>query len=85
MFDEKTINSEMPFLKVVKIFPVSGQKQVYLVEHDKYGITILKIVKEMDERITREIQIVTDNNLANVPQIIETSVININNDNYFLK
>ena len=36
-----------PSLKVIKTYPESGQKWVYLVYIDAYGVMILKIIKKM--------------------------------------
>lgn len=62
-----------PSLKVIKQYPESGQKWVYLVELDIYGIVMLKIIKRMDERISREIDIVNENDIPGVPKIKEFS------------
>lgn len=58
-----------PSLKVIKTFPESGQKQVYLVSIDNYGVVMLKIIKRMDERVRREIDIVNDNDIPGVPKV----------------
>jgi len=58
-----------PSLKVIKAFPESGQKQVYLVSIDDYGVVMLKIIKRMDERVRREIDIVNDNDIPGVPKV----------------
>ena len=60
-----------PSLKVIKKYPKSGQKQVYLVEIDEIGIVILKTVQKMDARIQREIDIVNKNSIPGVPRILE--------------
>lgn len=62
-----------PSLRVIKAFPESGQKQVYLVDMGDCGIVILKIIKRMDERVRREIDIVNDNDIPGVPRIKEFS------------
>ncbi len=72
-----------PSLTVIKKFPESGQKQVYLVRVDTYGTVILKIIKKMDERIRREIDIVNQNDLPGVPKIKDISSVQINEDEYF--
>lgn len=72
-----------PSLTVLKKFPESGQKQVYLVQLDVYGTVILKIVKRMDERIRREIDIVNENDLPGVPKIKEIASIKVGEDEYF--
>lgn len=70
-------------LTVLKKFPESGQKQVYLVQLDDYGTVILKIIKKMDERIRREIDIVNQNDLPGVPKIKEISSIQADENEYF--
>lgn len=81
IIDELT--KKYPSLTILKKFPESGQKQVYLVQLDAYGTVILKIVKKMDERIRREIDIVNQNDLPGVPKIKEISSIKIGEDEYF--
>lgn len=62
-----------PSLKVIKTYPESGQKWVYLVDVDAYGVVMLKIIKRMDERIQREIDIVNQNDIPGVPKIKDIS------------
>ena len=62
-----------PSLKVIKKYPESGQKNVYLVEVDTYGVVVLKIIKKMDERILREIDIINQSNILGVPKIKEVN------------
>lgn len=57
---------------IIKKFSESGQKDVYLVESEEYGKVILKIITKVDERVKREIQIVTKNNFENVPKIFKS-------------
>lgn len=57
-------------LKILKTYPDSGQKWVYLVELEEYGIVILKIIKNMNERIQREIDIVNQNDIPGVPKVL---------------
>ena len=76
-----------PSLKVIKKYPESGQKHVYLVEIDTYGGVMLKIIKKMDERIHREIDIVNQNHIPGVPKIKEISSFEYNGEEqyYFLE
>jgi hypothetical protein len=67
LFDNISIEAAVPHLRLLKAFPASGQKHVYLAEYKEYGQVIFKIVKEYNERITREINIVTENTITNVP------------------
>lgn len=57
--------------KIIKEYPNTGQKKVFLTEYFDGTIVIAKIVKSGDERIKREIEIVTENSIPNVPKIIE--------------
>lgn len=57
---------------IIQKFSESGQKDVYLVESEEYGKVILKIITRIDERVKREIQIVTLNNFENVPKIFKS-------------
>ncbi len=72
-----------PSLDIIKSYPESGQKLVYLVHTDTYGTVMLKIIKKMDERIRREIDIVNDNDIPGVPKIYEASSIDYNGDKHF--
>lgn len=55
---------------IIKEFPNTGQKKVFLSEQSNGKKAIFKIVKSADERVKREIEIVTQNSISNVPQII---------------
>lgn len=72
-----------PSLKVIKAYPESGQKWVYLVDLDMYGVVMLKIVKKMDERIRREIDIVNQNDIPGVPKIKELSSFQYNGEEHY--
>ncbi|GAB1475524.1 hypothetical protein MASR2M70_03560 [Bacillota bacterium] len=69
-----------PSLKVIKTYPESGQKIVYLVSIDGYGEVILKIIRKMDERIQREILTVNENFIQGVPQIMQVSSFQYNGE-----
>jgi len=58
---------------VLKRYPKSGQKQVLLVKHKIYGKVMLKIVEGPEERVKREIEIVTVNMFNNVPKVLEVN------------
>lgn len=49
-----------------------GQKIVYEALHPLYGKVVVKILKEKDDRTSREIQIVRDNDFRAVPKIFES-------------
>ncbi|MFD7525017.1 serine/threonine protein kinase [Paenibacillus chitinolyticus] len=59
---------------IIKEYPNSGQKKVFLVK-DKDKQKIVKIVRYGDERILREIEIVTENDIPNVPKVYEVKEI----------
>ena len=40
------LTKKYPSLKLIKAFPESGQKWVFLVNVDPYGVVILKIIKK---------------------------------------
>lgn len=65
-----TILNNIPGSTVMKKYPASGQKEVYLIKNEKGDLIILKIIKEMNERVQREIDIVNKNNIIGVPKII---------------
>lgn len=77
------LKKKHPSLTILKKFPESGQKEVFLVQLDSYGTVVLKIVKEMNERIRREIDIVNQNDLPGVPKIKEISSIELDGNDYF--
>lgn len=77
MLSEENILDNLEVEEIIKTFPRSGQKQVFLVKHKNYGRIILKIVENQNERVAREIQIVTENNFSNVPKVIEVNTYNI--------
>lgn len=77
MLSEKSIYDNFMIDKVVKMFPRSGQKQVVLVKHKRYGQVILKIVEGLNNRVVREIQIVTENHFLNVPKVLEVNTYDI--------
>ncbi|KUO60316.1 MAG: hypothetical protein APF84_04270 [Gracilibacter sp. BRH_c7a] len=69
--------------KIIIEYPNTGQKKVFLTEHFDGTIVIAKIVKSGDERVKREIEIVTENSIPNVPQIIELKEFtNISGENF---
>ena len=76
------LTKKYPSLKLIKAFPESGQKWVFLVKVDPYGVVILKIIKKMDDRIRREIDIVNQNNIPGVPKVMEMSTLNYNGEEY---
>lgn len=56
---------------VVKEFPASGQKKVFLVRDASQREKIVKVVADGDDRIAREIEIVTQNKIPYVPKIYD--------------
>lgn len=70
-------------IKIIKSYPDSGQKQVFLVQTNEYDKVMLKIITKMDERIKREIDIVNSNSISGVPKVITFDKINYNNDDIY--
>lgn len=56
---------------IIKEYPNSGQKKVFLARDGDSNVRIVKVVKHGDERILREIEIVTENRIPNVPKIYD--------------
>lgn len=79
MLSDKDIMTYFPIKKIIRKYPPSGQKQVVLVDHEEYGDIILKIVDGQNERVKREIEIVTRNNFNNVPKVMEVNIYSFNN------
>lgn len=73
----QAIQKKYPSLCILKKFPDSGQKIVYLVKTEEYGIVMLKIIKEMNERILREINIMNNAGIPGVPHIYSHSSVNV--------
>lgn len=71
-------------LIVLKEFPPSGQKKVLLIKHKAYGDVILKVVLDNDDRVQREINIVTEFKIDNVPQILEVDHVTVSSGSYLL-
>ncbi len=78
----QAIQRKHPSLSVIKKFPESGQKIVYLVKDDQYGIVMLKIIKEMNERILREIDIMNNAGIPGVPRIYDLSFVVVDGKKY---
>lgn len=78
MLVDNEILTNFPISEIVSKFPKSGQKQALLVKHNQYGLVMLKIVDGNNERVKREIQIVSENNFRYVPQIMEVNEFDIN-------
>lgn len=77
------LTKKHPSLRVIKTYPESGQKWVYLVSLDTYGVVMLKTIKKMDERIRREIDIVNQNDIPGVPKIKEISSFQYNGEEHY--
>lgn len=71
MLSDKEIVECFGVKEILKKYPPSGQKEVFLTKHNLYGIVILKVVMGQSERVTREIEIVTENKFDNVPKVLE--------------
>ena len=76
MLSIKEIEGLYGGLSVLKEYPPSGQKKVLLVKHKVHGDVILKVVPDNNDRVQREIQIVTEFNLDNVPKILDGLLVN---------
>ena len=83
MFSQKEVCDLINCTKVLKKFPSSGQKQVFLVDYEKQTV-IAKFVKSEDVRVQREIEIVTENKIMNVPFILEIKQIETNNGESYI-
>jgi len=84
MLSIKEIEGLYGGLSVLKEYPPSGQKKVLLVKHKTHGEVILKFVLDNDDRVQREIQIVTKLDLDNVPKILDVENVTISGESYLL-
>lgn len=80
MLSDKEIIDIFQVEKLIQKYPRSGQKQVLLIQHKKYNRVVLKLVEGDNERVRREIAIVTENNFSNVPHILEMDLYDYNNE-----
>ncbi len=70
MLSDEQIVKNFQIEKLLKKYPKSGQKQVSLIQHKKYGKVVLKLVQGENERVKREIAIVTENDFDSVPKVL---------------
>lgn len=80
--DKNVIEKYFADIIVLHTYNESGQKYVFLIEHPAYGKSILKVVKEINERFLREIAIAKQYNLSNIPMIYEFETIFIEDKEY---
>jgi serine/threonine protein kinase len=80
---EKAFNNN---LEIIKQLDSGSQKYVYIINSNTYGRSILKLIDNIHgenlERVKREIQIITTNNIKYVPKIFESEIIIVNGRNY---
>jgi serine/threonine-protein kinase len=76
-----TISEYFQNINEISHIATGGQKSVFKGKHDQYNDIVIKAINnpKTDQRIKREIEIITQNNLSNVPKIYEYKVLNINN------
>lgn len=69
--NQKIFEDNIPGVTIIGKLDDGGQKQVFHANHQKYGDIVLKIVPDgmTDGRIQREIEIVNENKISNVPQM----------------
>lgn len=75
MFSITDVKTQFPDYEVIKEFPPSGQKQVFLIRNNDGINLVLKLVNNANERVLREIEIVTQYSINNVPSIYEVKTI----------
>lgn len=80
MLTSESIKEIVGDITIVKTYPKSGQKQVFKIDHNQYGTVILKIVEGDNERVKREIKIITENSLDNVPKVLQMQNYDLNGD-----
>lgn len=68
---------------VLKEYPESGQKSVFLLSSFDYPQVILKVIKEMNERVKREIDIVNNNDITGVPKIFSLNSLLVDGSEYY--
>lgn len=70
-------------ITVEKELKPGGQKDVFVVRHEIYGICVLKLISLVKkDRVLREIDIVTKHRIERVPQIFENGYKKIKNIEY---
>lgn len=69
----ETLAKLFPDVKLVRPLMPGGQKEVFLVDSPRYGRCVLKAIRAAKtDRVEREIKIITENNIPNVPKMFET-------------
>lgn len=64
----------------VKRIAKGGQKVVYSAKHKKFGDVVVKICFKKNERLIREIELVSSGEFINTPQIFETGLVEYDED-----
>jgi serine/threonine-protein kinase len=67
------IQKHLPSLEEIENLDQGGQKIVFKAKHKNHGTVVLKLIlgASVNERISREIEIVTSNTFTNVPKLYE--------------
>lgn len=69
----ETLAKFFPDIKLVRPLMPGGQKEVFLVDSPRYGRCVLKAIRAAKtDRVEREIKIITENSIPNVPKMFET-------------
>lgn len=77
----ETVGRIVPKLSEVTALAKGGQKLVFRAKHEQYGEVVVKFLFDAeDERIEREIEIVTTHDIPNVPRLFEWQKTEIDNE-----
>lgn len=84
MLDKSVIANCLKNVEILKEYPDTGQKKVFLIRNNEFDHVIVKIVEAGNDRVLREIQIVTENTIPNVPRIYSVEEITIETKKYLV-
>lgn len=76
------MNKEELFVKFDNVERIAkgGQKTVYSAKHKEFGDVVVKICFNKNERLVREINLVSTGNFVNTPKIFETGIVEYDED-----
>lgn len=78
----KDIEANIAGLAIQEELKPGGQKRVFRAVHDKYGDVVVKVVISGEERVQREIEIVTKHSIKHVPIIFLSGKIKSEGQNF---
>ena len=83
MIDARLVQSKIPKVHNLRLLAQGGQKIVFSASHEDLGDVVVKLVRssQLDKRVEREIEIVTDCSIPNTAQIYDWGAFEHNDEN----